>query len=458
MTIINNSGTSLKPLNSAIPSKLISKIRHQSLTIPLAVISTFFLMGCKEDDNSSAVVPPTLPPKTEPTQSQAFTYGIRPFYLVNDMDESPLKDELLSCKGQTPSKTDFSIAHRGAPLQFPEHTYDSYVASAQMGAGILECDVAFTNDGELVCRHAQNDLHTTTNIVATPLANQCSVPPIIDVNGTLTNAADIECRTSDISVRDFKSLKGKMDAANPKATSISAYMNATAPWRTDLYSQNGEVLTLKEHIALATSLGMKHTPELKAPVVAMPFNGYSLDAYRQQLIDTYKVAGVPASDVYPQSFNLEDIDYWLNNEPQYATNAVYLIDDSNETAAGKIFDKNDPTTWKHSLADIKARGVNIIAPASWLLVTSDGNGKLLPSAYALQAKANGLDIITWSLERSGPLKNGGGWYYSGLGDAINNDGDIMNVIDVLAQEVRVKGIFSDWPATVSYYANCKGFK
>ena len=454
MTISKNSANERAKLHNAV----MNRFRRQGFTLPLVIISTFLLIGCNEDDSSSAIVPPTLPPTIEPIQTLAYTYGVRPFYLVNDMDDSPLKDELLACKGQTPSKTDFSLAHRGAPLQFPEHTYDGYVASAQMGAGILECDVAFTNDGELVCRHAQNDLHTTTNIVATPLANQCSVPPIIDANGTLTNAADIECRTSDISVRDFKSLTGKMDAANPKATSISAYMNATAPWRTDLYSQNGEVLTLKGHIALASSLGMKHTPELKEPVVTMPFNGYSLDTYRQQLIDTYKVAGVPTSDVYPQSFNLADIDYWINNEPNYANNAVYLIDDSNESAAGKIFDKNDPTTWKHSLAELKARGVNIIAPATWLLVTSDGNGKLLPSAYALQAKANGLDILTWSLERSGPLKNGGGWYYSGLSDAINNDGDIMNVIDVLAQEVGVKGIFSDWPATVSYYANCKGLK
>lgn len=454
MTMSKNSVNARAQLHSPIQNR----IRRQGLTLPLTIISTFLLIGCNEDDGSSAIVPPTLPPTTEPTQSQAFTYGVRPFYLVNDMDESPLKDELLACKGQTPSKTDFSIAHRGAPLQFPEHTYDSYMASAQMGAGILECDVAFTNDGELVCRHAQNDLHTTTNIVATPLASQCSVPPIIDANGALTNATDIECRTSDISVRDFKSLTGKMDAANTKATSISAYMNATAPWRTDLYSQNGEVLTLKEHIELARSLGMKHTPELKEPVITMPFNGYRLDDYRQQLIDTYKAAGIPASDVYPQSFNLADIDYWVNNEPNYAANAVYLIDDNNETAMGKIFDKNDPTTWKHSLAELKARGVNIIAPATWLLVTSDGNGKLLPSAYALQAKANGLDILTWSLERSGPLNNGGGWYYSGLSDAINNDGDIMNVIDVLAQQVGVKGIFSDWPATVSYYANCKGLK
>jgi glycerophosphoryl diester phosphodiesterase len=30
------------------------------------------------------------------------------------------------------------------------------------------------------------------------------------------------------------------------------------------------------------------------------------------------------------------------------------------------------------------------------------------------------------------------------------------VIDVLAQDVGVIGIFSDWPATTTYYANCMG--
>ncbi|WP_239649912.1 glycerophosphodiester phosphodiesterase family protein [Methylocucumis oryzae] len=55
-------------------------------------------------------------------------------------------------------------------MQFPEHTEQSYKAGAKMGAGILECDVTFTKDKELVCRHSQCDLHTTTNILATDLA------------------------------------------------------------------------------------------------------------------------------------------------------------------------------------------------------------------------------------------------------------------------------------------------
>jgi len=68
----------------------------------------------------------------------------------------------------------------------------------------------------------------------------------------------------------------------------------------------------------------------------------------------------------------------------------------------------------------------------------------------------GLDITTWTLERSGLLKEGGGWYYQTTIDVISNDGDMLEVLDVLAMDVGVIGVFSDWPVTVTYYANCRG--
>jgi hypothetical protein len=102
--------------------------------------------------------------------------GPRPFYLVDGMDNSALKSKLLSCKDEPVHRTNFSIGHRGASLQFPEHTKESYQAAARMGAGIVECDVTFTGDGTLVCRHAQNDLATTTNILLTPLVSTCIKP------------------------------------------------------------------------------------------------------------------------------------------------------------------------------------------------------------------------------------------------------------------------------------------
>ena len=108
-----------------------------------------------------------------PRESQV---GPRPFYLVDKMKDGPLKRELSQCTGPF-HKTDFSIGHRGAALQFPEHSRESYMAAARMGAGVIECDVTFTKDRQLVCRHSQCDLHTTTNILAVPeLAAKCSQP------------------------------------------------------------------------------------------------------------------------------------------------------------------------------------------------------------------------------------------------------------------------------------------
>ncbi|MFC2407005.1 MAG: glycerophosphodiester phosphodiesterase, partial [Cardiobacterium sp.] len=71
-------------------------------------------------------------------QQQPLTYGVRPFFLIDNLEDGALKQELLACAQQTPQKTEFSIGHRGASLMFPEHTRDSYLAGAREGAGILE--------------------------------------------------------------------------------------------------------------------------------------------------------------------------------------------------------------------------------------------------------------------------------------------------------------------------------
>ncbi len=373
--------------------------------------------------------------------------GPRPYFLVNDMDEGKLKWELRQCSEGPFRRSDFSIGHRGAALQFPEHTKESYLAAARMGAGVIECDVTFTRDRELVCRHSQCDLHTTTNILATELAAQCSVPPEFDAAGNLVNAAAIKCCTSDITLAEFKTLQGKMDAANKSATTIEEYMNATPGYRTDLYAGNGTLMTHAESIELFKRLGVKMTPELKAPSVEMPYEGdYTQEEYAQQMIDEYWQAGVSPGRVFPQSFNLEDVLYWLAAEPDFGEQGVYL-DDINSP---------DEAPTPAELQALVDQGVRIIAPPLFALVTLDARGEIVPSEYARNAKAVGLDIIAWTLERSGPLATGGGWYYQSIADAIDNDGDMLTLLDVLAKDVGVLGVFSDWPGTVTYYANCKG--
>ncbi|MGB3555070.1 MAG: glycerophosphodiester phosphodiesterase family protein [Jannaschia sp.] len=383
----------------------------------------------------------------------ALTYGPRPAYLVSQMEAGDLKDKLLSCLGQTPARSKFSIGHRGAPLMFPEHTVESNVAAAQMGAGILECDVTFTADHELVCRHAQNDLHTTTNILVSDLADKCTTGFTAAAG---EDDATAECRTSDLTLAEFQTLTPKMDAADGSATTAEEYQGGTADYRTDLYAANTNLMTHKESIALFDALGADFTPELKSASVDMPHEGFSQEDYAQKMIDEYKEAGIDPSRVWAQSFDLSDVLYWIENEPEFGAQAVYLDDryEAEDDDEGLI-DHMDAATFKPTMQELADMGVKYLAPPLWMLVATEGDA-IVPSVYAQEATAAGLGLITWTLERSGPLGSGGGWYFQSIEDLTDNDGVTYELLDVLAQDVGVVGVFSDWPATTTFYANCMG--
>src|SRR5262245_3695784 len=185
------------------------------------------------------------------------------------MADSPLKRKLEDCASERQVYTPrlFAIGHRGAALMFPEHTRESYLAAARMGAGIIECDVAVTKDLELVCRHSQCDIHTTTNILAVPeLAAKCSQPfsrAEFDAAGKLVKPDSALCCTSDLTLKEFLSLCGKMDSSNPAAKTVEEYLGGTPNFRTDLYSTCAKVLSHAQSIQLIDSLGANFTPELK---------------------------------------------------------------------------------------------------------------------------------------------------------------------------------------------------
>ena len=148
-------------------------------------------------------------------QHQGIQLGPRPFYLVDGMDEGPLKNKLQ------PVQERAVLAHRllhRPPRRRPAvpRAHEGVLRRRRRAwaPGIVECDVTFTRDGELVCRHSECDLHTTTNIVATELNAKCSVP----WSGPNSNP---KCCTSDLTLAEFKSLQGKMDASVPRATTAA---------------------------------------------------------------------------------------------------------------------------------------------------------------------------------------------------------------------------------------------
>jgi glycerophosphoryl diester phosphodiesterase len=384
--------------------------------------------------------------------NSAVELGRRPALLVEDMRDGPLKGRLQACLEQPPRRTAFSIGHRGAGLVFPEHTLEAYEAGFRMGAGTLECDVTFTKDLALVCRHSQNDLATTTDILLTPLARTCIepfVPARLGPDGGVERAASAECRTSELTVAEFKTLQGKVDAFDPAARTVEEFVNPSRPARPDLGPgiERGTVLTHAESIALFQRLGVRMMPELKAPSVALPFNGVTREQLAQKLIDEYRAAGVSPSDVLPQSFDRRDVEYWIEREPEYGAQAV-LLDDA-------VLPVGAPRARR--LERYRKAGINIWAPPLFVLLDVDAEGRIVPSRAARAARAAGLEIIAWTLERSGNLAAArSGFYYQTIDEAVAREGDVFEVVDVLVRDVGVRGIFSDWPATVSLYAGCVG--
>lgn len=209
-------------------------------------------------------------------------------------------------------------------------------------------------------------------------------------------------------------------------------------------------MTHLDSIELIDKLGLLFVPELKTPVVPMPYEGFTQEQYAQAMIDDYKNLNIDPRRVSPQSFLIDDVYYWNRAEPAFAKQAIFL-DARVDTPAGYA---NATAT----LQDLADSGIRTVAPAFFALTELGGeeNRTIVPSAYAEAAKGAGLKIVTWSFERSGPLKGGGDYYYQYVKPAIDRDGDMYNVLDVLVKQVGVKMMFSDWPATLTYYANCMG--
>jgi glycerophosphoryl diester phosphodiesterase len=174
----------------------------------------------------------------------------------------------------------------------------------------------------------------------------------------------------------------------------------------------------------------------------MPFEGsYTQDQYAQQVIDEYRQAGRAASDVYPQSFQLRDVLYWIEREPEFGRQAVFL---DGRDESDKSFDASKPETWKPSMAELAGKGVKILAPPLWMLVRAGEDGTIKPSVYAAEARKAGLGLITWSLERSGPLKTAAATT-TNRSSRSPTGRDTLALLDVLHREIGVVGVFSDWP-------------
>src|SRR5258708_5763830 len=104
--------------NSRIPSMPISR--------RLALVSALWMLAPIASAGAQGI--------PLPREAQV---GPRPFYLVDKMKDGPLKTELSQCTGPF-HKSEFSFGHFVAALQFPEHSRESYLAAARIGARAIK--------------------------------------------------------------------------------------------------------------------------------------------------------------------------------------------------------------------------------------------------------------------------------------------------------------------------------
>lgn len=356
--------------------------------------------------------------------------------LVDGLPSGSLKNELSTCSSEPLRISEFSISHRGAPLGFPEHTLEGYLAAIEMGAGSIECDAVLTKDRQLVCRHSQCDLHRTTNILQTDLSGSCTEPFEAWESGRNASA---RCCVSDITLKEFKSLCGRADRVDLRAASVDQYLRARPPLHPNITQVAcGTLLSHKESIGLIGRYGRKYIPELKKmDAISLRAMGLSLEQYADMLLEEYRGLEVEASTVFPQSFDSRVVDHWLARHPDFANNVVYL----DGRGRNPLFLPS-----RRDMDKLFNKGLRYIAPPIPMLLKQDDNGGLRETVYARYAIQSGLKLITWTMESR----------LSDITGFSNQDSDRLLVLDALHRRAQVSGVFSDWPATVTRYANCMG--
>ena len=303
-----------------------------------------------------------------------------------------------------------------------------------MGAGTLECDVTFTkdlgarlpalaersrdDDGHLADA-ARADLHRAVHArAARRERRRAVVRPASRVPHERAHAR----RVQDAAGQDRCVRSGGADrravrraAPAPRARISARASSAARCSRTPRASRCFE------------RLGVRMTPELKEPSVELPFNGLTREQLAQKLIDEYRAAGVPPSDVLAAVVR--------SARRRVLDRARARV----RRASGAARRTRCP--WvrraRGGSRSYKAAGINIWAPPLFVLLDLDAEGRIVPSRAARAARAAGLDIIAWTLERSGNLAApNNGFYYRTIDAAITREGDVLQVVDVLGARRR----------------------
>ena len=141
-----------------------------------------------------------------------------------------------------------------------------------------------------MCRHSFCDLHTTTNILLTPLASKCSQPFKPAGKNATAEPASALCCTTDITLAEYKSLCAKMDSSDPTATTPEAYQKGVPFFRTELYNGCATMMSHDDYVVRGVSTMLLHTSF--ASLRHAPATSLSAVCFRCCLVSVYGMTHV----------------------------------------------------------------------------------------------------------------------------------------------------------------------
>jgi glycerophosphoryl diester phosphodiesterase len=310
---------------------------------------------------------------------------------------------ILSFASQVMAAKPLVIAHRGAPGYLPEHTLESVTLAYAQGADFIEQDLVVTKDSKLVVLH-DIYLETVTNVeqIFPNRKRQDGRYYVLDF--TLA-----ELKT--LNVHERQNAQGKQVFPS-RYQGKGTFQIATFEEQIDLIQQ------LNRQLDRTTGF----YSEIKSPAWHIE-QGVDISQLVITVLREYNLDD-PDKAIYVQCFDFAETQR-LRNDLKVKVKLVQLIGENDWQESPTDFDFLKTPLGFEAIAKV-AQGIGPWIPQLIDLKT------MLPTAFVKQAHIAGLQVHPYTFRK----------------DALPNNTEQEQILNVLFKELKVDGVFTDFTDTV----------
>jgi glycerophosphoryl diester phosphodiesterase len=310
---------------------------------------------------------------------------------------------ILSFASQVMAAKPLVIAHRGAPGYLPEHTLESVTLAYAQGADFIEQDLVVTKDSKLVVLH---DIYLET---------------VTNVEQIFPNRKRQDGRyyVLDFTLAELKTLNvHERQNAQGKQVFPSRYQG----------KGSFQIATFEEQIELIQQLNRQldrttgFYSEIKSPAWHIE-QGVDISQLVITVLREYNLDD-PDKAIYVQCFDFAETQR-LRNDLKVKAKLVQLIGENDWQESPTDFDFLKTPLGLEAIAKV-AQGIGPWIPQLIDLKT------MLPTAFVKQAHIAGLQVHPYTFRK----------------DALPNNTEQEQILNVLFKELKVDGVFTDFTDTV----------